>query len=308
MRRPMRADGAHRHSRSAIYLVHMPTLEPVIDEETEDEDDASSPSKTKSSDSSRGHERESALKVDDLTPCYEVSPSRTGGVGLFATRPTLQGALVFAEMPLLTQPLSPARTNSTILNILAQRTREEQCAFFALYNARKTDRPGRPALLPALGIFETNALPCGATLPPLSGDAAETKTSESKDAKAGKASDGGREGIFLRAARLNHSCRPNVWRTWDVSSQEMTFRALRDIAQGEELCMNYADVDILGTRKERAVEIEEAFGFICACDVCALEGKKGKESDQRRADIKRLFDEIGTCGKEPTLGLRKVRI
>ncbi len=301
--------GAHRHSRSAMYLMHIPTLEPMIDEETEDEDDASSPPSTNSR---RGEERERTSLVDDLSPCYQVSPSPTGGSGLFATRPIPQGALVFSETPLLTQPLSPARTNSTILNILAQRTREEQCAFFALFNAHKTDRPGRPALLPALGIFETNALPCGTTLPPASSDATEAKTSGSKDTEAGKAghagTDGGREGIFLSAARLNHSCRPNVWRTWDVSSQEMTFRALRDIAQGEELCMNYADVDILGTREERAAEIQEAFGFVCACEVCALKGKEGRESDRRRADIKRLFEEIGTCGKEATIGLRKVCI
>ena len=277
----------------------------MIDEETEDEDDASSPS---SPNSRGGQERESTSKADDLSPCYQESSSPTGGLGLFVTRPIPQGALVFTETPLLTQPLSPVRTNSTILNILAQRTREEQCAFFALFNAHKTERPGRPVLLPALGIFETNALPCGATLPPTSGDATDTKGVGSKDAKAGKADHGGREGIFLRAARLNHSCRPNLWRTWDVSSQEMTFRALRDIAQGEELCMNYADVDILGTREERATEIEAAFGFVCACDVCELKGKEGKDSDRRRADIKRLFEEIGTCGKEPTLGLRKVPI
>ncbi|KAI1794327.1 SET domain-containing protein [Ganoderma leucocontextum] len=271
----------------------------MIDEETEDEDDASSPSSPATASGA------ATSAVDDLSPSYQVLPSRTGGFGLFATRPIPQGTLVLAETPLLTQPLSPTRTNSTILNVLAQRTREEQCAFFALFNAHKTNRPGRPVLLPALGIFETNALPCGATLSSASGDGADAK-------KAGKAShastDGGREGIFLRAARLNHSCRPNVWRTWDVSSQEMTFRALRDITQGEELYMNYADVDILGTREERAVEIEEAFGFGCACEVCVLEGKEGKESDRRRADIKRLFEEIGTCSKEPTLGLRKVRI
>ena len=50
--------------------------------------------------------------------------------------------------------------NSTVMSALSQRTREEQRDFFALWNAFKTARKGR-ALLPALGIFETNALPCG---------------------------------------------------------------------------------------------------------------------------------------------------
>ncbi|TBU28052.1 SET domain-containing protein [Dichomitus squalens] len=283
-----------------------------MDEETEEDGESTdSPLPTTSSSPSpvRPHEREpsSVSVVEDLSPCYQLGPSPTGGAGLFATRPIPRGTVIFAESPLFTQPLPPHRTNSTILNTLAQHSREEQCAFFALANAYKAPLPGHPVLLPALGIFETNALPCGGTLAPSEPSAGE-KTA--KGGKGGRAStDGGsREGIFLQAARLNHSCRPNVARTWDVGAQEMAFRALRDVAPGEELCMSYVDVDILGTREERGAEIEGAFGFVCACEACMLDGREGEESDRRRLAVRRLFEEIGTCGKEPTLGLRKVKL
>ena len=115
------------------------------------------------------------------------------------------------------------------------------------------------------------------------------------------------EGVFLIASRLNHSCRPNVARVWDARTNAMAFRALRDVVPEEELCINYADVDVLGTRTQRGEEIMEAFGFGCRCPACALEGEEGEESDRRRAAVRRLFEDVGRCGKEPTLGMRKVR-
>ena len=123
-----------------------------MDEETEDDESTESPipATTSSSPSPvHDHERDpfSTSVVEHLSPCYQVGPSPTGGVGLFATRPIPRGTVIFSEPPLFTQPLPPYRTNSTILNALAQRTREEQCAFFALSNAYKTPLPGHPVLL-----------------------------------------------------------------------------------------------------------------------------------------------------------------
>ena len=89
--------------------------------------------------------------------------------------------------------------------------------------------------------------------------------------------------------------------------QEMRIRALRDIDQDEELVMSYVGVDILKARAERLAEIEEALWFVCTCEGCMLEGEECLESDRKRAAVRRLFEEIGQCGKEPTLGMRKVR-
>ncbi|KAJ3000255.1 hypothetical protein NUW54_g6809 [Trametes sanguinea] len=86
---------------------------------------------------------------------------------------------------------------------------------------------------------------------------------------------------------------PNVARSWDEVGQRMTFRALRDIAEGEELCMNY--VDVLGTRAQRMEELRTAFGFECACEACALESEELAASDRRRAAVRRLFEEVAFC-------------
>ncbi|KAI0754279.1 SET domain-containing protein [Daedaleopsis nitida] len=264
-----------------------------MDEEAEDEEDTESPAAPST-----------PSDPDDSSPAYQISPSPlTGGVGLFATRAIPQGATIFSERPLFTQP-AHSRTNSTIMSALSLRTREEQRQFFTLWNARKLPRPGYPALLPALGIFETNALPCGAVI------SSTHSEGDRRDALGaiGKSSRGAQEGIFMQASRLNHSCRPNVCRSWNIDTQEMAFRTLRDVQAGEELCMSYVDVDVLATRKQRKAELEEAFGFKCACEACTLEGEEGVDSDRRRVAVKRLYEEVGKCGKEPTLGLRKVKL
>jgi len=214
----------------------------------------------------------------DLPYTIDAIPNK--GKGLLATRTIPKGAIIFTEKPLFTQPASC--TNSAILSALSMCTRDEQCTFFTLANAHKGGGPNR--MLPALGIFETNALRCD-------------------DASAAAAE---RRGLFMTAARLNHACTPNVSRVWDTAAQAMVFRALRRVEPGEELCMNY--VDVLGTRDTRRAELQERFGFECACAVCVLEGETLEESDRRRATIRRLYDEVSKCAKEPTLGMRKAKI
>ncbi|KAH9888097.1 SET domain-containing protein [Cubamyces lactineus] len=287
----MRAASApYRHSRSSVCIVHTPSLETIATADEEDEETTfceSSDSPRTSPSPSHRHES-SGSSVDDTVPPYKVaSAPLTDGLGLFATRAISKGCIVLSESPIFTQPPPPSRTNSTVMSALSQCTRDEQRQYFNLANTYKVPRLGKRALLPALGIFETNALPCGKT-------------------KGGGSGGTRRAGIFLLAARLNHSCQPNLARWWDDGAQRMTFRALRDIVEGDELCMNY--VDVLGTKAQRMEELRTAFGFECVCEACALVGEELGESDRRRAAIRRLFEEVGVCGNEPTLGLRKVKL
>ncbi|KAH9941878.1 SET domain-containing protein [Epithele typhae] len=231
----------------------------------------------------------------ELSPIFKVAPAPyAGGFGLYATRPIRRGTPIFLERPALLQPPS-TRSNSTIMAALARCTRDEQRHYFALANSFKHPRPGFPALLPAQGIFETNFLPCPRP---------RRRTASNK----GEERDEELDGIFLQASRFNHSCRPNVAFAWDPHAGRATFRALRDVSAGEEMCINYAGVDVLGTLAERRSIALEDFGFRCACEVCALEGEAAVESDRRRAGIRRLFEDVAECGKEPTLGLRKIKI
>lgn len=280
---------SYRHSRSSLYVAHTPSLEPITTPDEDEDADESTVSSTPDSpptSPSPGHGQESSgSSADESSPPYKIAAAPlTEGVGLFASRAISKGAIVLCEAPMFTQPSPPARTNSTVMAALAQCTRDEQRQYFNLANAHKSKGPAAPGtqpVLPALGIFETNALPCG------------------------KARSGRKAGVFLTAARLNHSCRPNLARSWDEASQQMTFRALRDVAEGEELCLNY--VDVIGTRVQRTEELQSAYGFECVCEACALGFEELAESDRRRAAIRRLFEEVAVCGNEPTLGLRKVR-
>lgn len=222
---------------------------------------------------------ESASSSAPATPAFYLADAPPKGRGLRAARALARGTVVLAERPLFTQPAAPARcTNSSILTALAPCTREQQRDYFALANAHRGDA----RVLPALGVFETNALRC---------DGAGVGLEE-------------RRGVFLTAARLNHACAPNLARAWDAGAQTMVFRALRAIAPGEELGVAYGDV--LGVRAVRRAALRARFGFECACGVCVLEGAALEESERRRETARRLYDEVGACTKEPTLGMRKV--
>ena len=67
------------------------------------------------------------------------------------------------------------------------------------------------------------------------------------------------------------------------------------------------DPDVVLPAFDGGVRLTAGNEFVCACDACELEGEEGEESDRRRTAIRRLFEDVGRCGKEPTLGMRKVR-
>lgn len=219
------------------------------------------------------------VNLEDQAETFYVNDIQDKGKGVVAARPIKRGEFLFSESPLFT--MSPSPTNSTILGALAKCTRDEQRQYFMLANSY------RERLLPALAIFETNFLLLGnGTLH------GEPKRQESA-------------GIFLLASRFNSSCTPNVSKSWDELRNVMVFRTLCDVAEGEELCFNYCDV--LATKGERKEFLLSEFGFDCICVACRQEGEDTLQSDKRRSTVARLFEEVGRCGNEPTLGMRKVR-
>lgn len=63
---------------------------------------------------------------------------------------------------------------------------------------------------------------------------------------------------------INHSCDPNAHYVFKRGAME--YRALKDIASGEEVTVSYVDV-IEGTGKRRAILLQSKH-FICHCDRC----------------------------------------
>ncbi|KAI1794323.1 SET domain-containing protein [Ganoderma leucocontextum] len=200
------------------------------------------------------------------------------GQGVVAMRPIARGELILAEAPLLTQ--SQPHSNATVLAALTSLSDPDQRQFFSLANAWRGTYP------PPLGIFKTNGLPCG-----------------DHDTSRGQAA--GSAAIFAIGSRFNSSCQPNVNNYWDENRRKITFWATSDIAAGEELSICYGDE--LAAREDRRRRLESAFRFVCGCVACSRDGAELKASDERRAAVARFYDEIGACGNNPTMGVRKVK-
>jgi len=155
-------------------------------------------------------------------------------MGVIAIGPIAKGEVVLSEAPLFTQQLG--WNMRTIVQSLFFKTADEKRQFLELKNCHQ----GK--LLLYMGIFKTNALPCG---------------NNDRRARASKA------GLFLQGSRFNSSCVPNVNNYWNERRQVIEFRALKVIAEGDELCIAYTAE--MKSRASRQSELRGNFGFECRC-------------------------------------------
>lgn len=83
-------------------------------------------------------------------------------------------------------------------------------------------------------------------------------------------------GLFEKACKMNHSCKPNcVWfTTQDGTSKEV--RAISTIEEGQELTIDYVG-NVLDPTPRRRDELLATKGFLCECDRCAA-----RHDDTRR--------------------------
>ncbi|KAL9094435.1 MAG: hypothetical protein Q9165_003285 [Trypethelium subeluteriae] len=89
--------------------------------------------------------------------------------------------------------------------------------------------------------------------------------------------------VFQYESRINHSCMPNTWHSWNAKTHMHNVHATRVITAGEEITIQYADsFDIKETRKKNL----DLYGFECRCDACI-----SIEAEERRAKIQYLKTE-----------------
>jgi hypothetical protein len=203
------------------------------------------------------------------------------GLGAVATRMMEKGEVIISEAPLFTQGRD--KQNSTIIRSLTEKSDQDKRKFLELANCHKADPKFKNS--PFLGIFDTNALPCGVN-----------------DSSSGEFATTG--GLFLQCSRFNSSCTPNVHNYWNEKRGVIFLRALKDIAEGEELCLCYSGEWL--PRNERRKKLKEKFKFLCRCATCSLDGDQQLRSDERRAQLGALYEEIGGCARDPALGVKKV--
>ena len=110
-------------------------------------------------------------------------------------------------------------------------------------------------------------------------------------------------GIFLNAARFNHSCHPNANFNWNANIERETIHIIHDVKKDDEILLSYCDMTHEKTL--RAWELKH-YGFVCDCEVCAQdEGDPeglASQSVDRRYRIKEL-EQITSYLRGPNLEL-----
>lgn len=111
----------------------------------------------------------------------------------------------------------------------------------------------------------------------------------------GDAEGPSRQGIFLKASQLNHSCVPNAY--FDFNEKfgpqgHLTVYAIHDIRLGQEIVINYRQGDCYKTRPERKQILKDAYEFTCTCRACEPNTPFGRGSEGRRIEMATLETRI----------------
>lgn len=226
----------------------------------------------------RGNEVPTFVR-DDL---YEERDTGGAGIAVFATAPIESGTRLFCEEPLIAVPgeatqlevfravaalpagrrraygeLAACSKPSKDLDWITELRRSsegEEESFNALVEAHER----------AWSVYETNRFNM-------------------------RFPDGDRKfGVFHKAARLNHSCSPNVFHRYNPNLNRLTIHALRDIRPGEELNTSY--IDICHPTAARR-QILKDWGFKCGCAACE------SRDEQRDLLSKRIEDVLAKLRK-----------
>ena len=107
----------------------------------------------------------------------------------------------------------------------------------------------------------------------------------------------GKSGIFLKASRINHSCCPNAFFSWNQNLIRMTVHAIVDIPAGEEITVCY--VFPYFSRANRQKVFLEHYGFKCDCPACQIDVPAGQRSELRRREMESLYQAIEKCKGDP---------
>lgn len=95
-------------------------------------------------------------------------------------------------------------------------------------------------------------------------------------------------------SRVNHSCLPNAVVGWDPTRNLATHYAVQSIPNNREITVDcMAGVETTFTsRKKRRDELEGAYGFVCACNVCSQPWALVQRSDIFRRNTAALRRQV----------------
>ncbi|TCD60443.1 hypothetical protein EIP91_010060 [Steccherinum ochraceum] len=216
---------------------------------------------------------------------YRIAEVPGKGAGMLADRDITAGELILAERPLLVVPSNAKLmrapppnadqyTKAQVVRMMQQDTEkvyelavermepEQREAFGNLKNSHENDGSG-----PILGRVRTNGF----------------GFDQMRDFPRGGKPGANYCIICDDLSRLNHSCRPNTDRYWDMASFSVQLRAARNIKKDEEITAHYCI--ITDSFAERQATLEP-YDFRCVCPSCL----SPKTSDARREKLRTLLN------------------
>ncbi|KAI0263419.1 hypothetical protein BC834DRAFT_844567 [Gloeopeniophorella convolvens] len=223
------------------------------------------------------------------TACLQVMDLRNKGKGCLAAHPVARGALVARERALLVMPQTFLCPEETIVIGVHAMPEAHRNAYYGLTNSVTANRRD------VMGIAMTNAL----RIPGLPSHNAAYW------------------GIFETFSRINHryvelfpatraitneagSCGPNAVFRWDQATFSGEIRALRPIAEGEEVTISYLQgmMDPTAVAHRRHTFLWDRYHFNCACIVCT---RISGESDRDRPAIRVYVSHLTQFHREMVL-------
>lgn len=241
-------------------------------------------------------------------PLYEIRPSPTAGLGLFAARPIPAGTRILSDPPLLSIPTG-YYTASDVSRALAAAPPAARTAFEALHSAHGLDAREWEELPDpkAVGAAALGALGVPRVKLQHGVDLREARTGRARSPMSVFATNcvemGGGVAVFGEVSRINHACAPNAAFAWNEALGRETVHAVRGIARGEEVTISYCDP--FHGREMRRWLLRQ-YGFQCRCALCEPVGegaaRSAAQSEDRRFRLRQLEDEMAgieaKCGEQ----------
>jgi len=204
---------------------------------------------------------------------YEIKLAPGKGLGMFAKSMIRRGIRIIEEEALM---VVPEMSYSAVLPVFARLGPKEKAGFMELAGAEDEDEAENLAWYMAEADKDVDPHD---RMPMRYEDQAAVQLifgSNSFNMTAHTS------GIFPIASRMNHSCIPNVYHTWNRNINRLTVHALRNIAPGEELLTTYIPA-ILTLEQRNDDEHLGDYGFTCSCPACDPKSKFFRQSVFRRA-------------------------
>jgi len=190
-----------------------------------------------------------SLRPDSF--CYAIRPISDKGLGAVAVRNIACGTMVIEETPSILFAFGSAAEESVRNQFHAHSALEKETIM-----ALQTSRADTKATLH--GIIKNNGVGVRSNIH----DCA----------------------LCVTISRFNHSCAPNCEHSWHETLGKVRLYATRDVLAGEELTYSYINPFL--SRAQRLRQLQDHWGFTCACKACHPVNMAGLTvSDSRRVRV-----------------------